>query len=606
MRILQNPTYVALVALYVLMVVSPWYALHVQELWRYSDNPGRLWPVYTIISLLYLVGIPLLGWMATSSRLKTGIILEEQTPSPYQRWQWIVFLVPLLGLVFWLGHLSLRYLYMPWFYPLSYHADMIPLIQSVLRDFWVEGMYPYRRHMLPDNPLPLTFPPGLWLPFSIPWMFHSDLRLWQFAALISVGILFCRAAVLGFMQSRRLVYIPFLLVPCLLIPFGFSMGTMQRFFPWMHLAGHWFLLVGWALAALSGRPMLAGCLLGMSIATRPYMVLVLPLLALLTALEWRTHLREHLRMWGACFCSAALLILPFLLYNPQAFAFGMLHGYGEQLGYKVETEPYRVHGVSLGGMLHAWGVHHLRAPLQVVLLLLVYSVAFPLIRRDRRWTLFLSSLVLYVFLSLSLIPWHYTMVDPFLILAVPLLYMGRGKPTPMIEPHVVLLAPSLLLVCAIVANTFFPPESLGFKARGQSEYFREIRLPHQGFDYTSWAANSADIPLRSVHQHFFLSLPAYRVNHDSLVIDLSHLPTERDTYLLAWINTVPLGTIKLDGSSPVRFDVKSRTLFHGANSIWFRLWQGDHLTPEEVMALDLRFGATRFEGGVFGNMIFER
>ncbi|MCC5874998.1 MAG: hypothetical protein JJU11_02145 [Candidatus Sumerlaeia bacterium] len=589
--------YVALVVVYLLMVVSPWVALHVQELWRYGDNPGRLWPTYTIISLFYLMGIPFLGWLATSRQVDTMINGEEDAPPTNERWLRVGFLLALLGLVAWLGHLALRYLYMPWYEPLTFFADMIPLVQSVLHDFWVEGMYPYRRHQMPGYPLPLTFPPGLWLPFSIPWMFHADLRLWQFAALIAVGVLFCRAAILGFGQTRRWQYLPFLLVPCMLIPLGFTMGTMNRFFPWMHLAGHWFFLVGWALAALSRRPVLAGIFLGMSIATRPYMILILPLAGLLTLLEWRSHLREHLRMWISCILTGLVVVVPFLLYNPQAFTFGMLHGYTEQLGYKVENEPFRVHGVSLGGLLQAMGIHHLRTPIQLLALLLVYTFAWPLMKRDRRWLLFLSSLTLYIFLSLSLIPWHYTMVDPFLLLAVPLLYLGTRRPEPVIEPHVAVLTPALLLTCAIVANTFFPPEALGFKARGQSEYFHEIRLPSQGFDYPSWAANSSEIPLRVTDQYFYISLPAYRVNHDTLTIDLSHLPTERDTYLLAWINTVPLGTVKLDGRSPVRFEIKPRTLFHGANSIWFRLWQGDHLSPEDVEALDLRFGATRFEGG---------
>ena len=132
-----------------------------------------------------------------------------------------------------------------------------------------------------------------------------------------------------------------------------------------------------------GRPGPAGAMFGLSLAMKQHAVLFLPLLAYYA---W-THLdrRELARFAGAGAAVVAVLVLPFVVWDPRAFITGTAAFF-----YGSGVDSYPVRGVGLQGLLLRAGIILNRwesfpsAQFQLPLLLVVLALAFRDLRR--RWT----------------------------------------------------------------------------------------------------------------------------------------------------------------------------------------------------------------------------
>jgi Glycosyltransferase family 87 len=169
-----------------------------------------------------------------------------------------------------------------------------------------------------------------------------------------------------------------------------------------------------------GRPVAAGALLGLSLGMKQQAILFLPLLALYAV----RHLerRDLLRLAVAGTLVVAVIVLPFLAWDPKAFLAGTT---GFFYGSGVDSYPIR--GLGLQGILLRAGVIGNRwdsfPSAQIQLPLLVIALAFAVrdLRRDWSWTHFwawlgLEALIVFAF-GRVLSPNYLDLVLTFFLLA---------------------------------------------------------------------------------------------------------------------------------------------------------------------------------------------
>jgi len=194
--------------------------------------------------------------------------------------------------------------------------DMLPLVKSA-QDSFLSGHDPYTLYQMQrGSVVPLTYLPGMWIAWGLPRLFAADFRTMGVVAdAVVVGSLFWAAS--GVRESLR--------ARAQGIAIGF--GAVWLFSPsvaWngIYAEPHmWWMLLALVIAAtLRQRWWLAAAALGFALATRHFAIVVAPfvLLAMWRAVGWRA-LVPRLAVTGSI---AALLLVPFVVADPETFWFG--------------------------------------------------------------------------------------------------------------------------------------------------------------------------------------------------------------------------------------------------------------------------------------------
>jgi hypothetical protein len=137
------------------------------------------------------------------------------------------------------------------------------------------------------------------------------------------------------------------------------------------------------------QPLAAGAMLGLSLAMKQQAVLFLPLLALYALLN--LDRRGQIRMAGGFAAVLAVIVGPFLLWDPKAFVSGTAAFF-----YGSGVNSYPIRGIGLQGLLLRAGVIPNRwdafptAQIQIPLLAIVLVLAARDLRRGWRWPRFWS------------------------------------------------------------------------------------------------------------------------------------------------------------------------------------------------------------------------
>lgn len=194
--------------------------------------------------------------------------------------------------------------------------DMLPLVQSA-QDAFAAGHNPYDLHQMQrGSQVPLTYLPGMWLLHGVPRLFGLDLRWTGIVADAAVAAGLWWAAS-GVERSRR--------GRARGLALGFSAAWM--FSPSVHWNGlyaephaWWLVLAALLAATLRKKWWLAAGVLGVALATRHFALIVAPfvVLAMWRSIGWRQTL-PRLGLAGAI---AAVLLVPFVLRDPETFWFG--------------------------------------------------------------------------------------------------------------------------------------------------------------------------------------------------------------------------------------------------------------------------------------------
>ena len=283
------------------------------------------------------------------------------------RWPiaWIGGAALAFGLCFWTASALLPGLFAG---PLDfYRADMLPVIDAGVREF-LAGRTPYTRYEhIPWRPT-LPYGPSLWLPFALPVLAHSDLRLLTLAGYLTV-ICACCFAIAYTVAARQ--WTPLLAVagPSLLLA---AHPDIHVFYPIAHTPAYWPVLFGFCLLLRAERWTAAAATLGLLVSARTPMVSLVPVF-LIAAYHNRRLTRGVLFAVGA---TAVGPFVPFILQNARAVAYSMYGTYQETVkGFVWQTSDiFQTYGLTALLLEHDFsGVVEL---VQLVCLVIVYAVAW--------------------------------------------------------------------------------------------------------------------------------------------------------------------------------------------------------------------------------------
>jgi hypothetical protein len=150
------------------------------------------------------------------------------------------------------------------------------------------------------------------------------------------------------------------------------------------------------------RPLLAGALFGLALATKQQAALFAPFLLIFGFLHWDA--RRVAAAGAAAMASVGVLVLPFLAWNPGAFISDVAAFF-----YGSGVDAYPIRGLGFPGLLlraglvpSRWAPFPASAPLQVTAMLLVLVAAARGLRRRWTWPAFwgwmaLESLAVFLF-----------------------------------------------------------------------------------------------------------------------------------------------------------------------------------------------------------------
>lgn len=223
----------------------------------------------------------------------------------------------------------------------SSYADMLPLVRSALEAFW-SGEPAYRVHSMPW-PLPLTFPPLLWLSYLPAWLAGVDLRLLGLA-----GTLVLLTRIAGTTTREGGVAGALVLL---------ALATSSKFTEFArvgHLPLYWMVLFLFAQDLAAGRRR-GFVWLGLLLGTRQTAWLLLPPLTF-AALRESGRLRDRLVPLATAVLVGVGVSLPFILQSPGGFVDGTLRWYAELGGRLYGWNRDLITGqIGLGGLFYDAG-----------------------------------------------------------------------------------------------------------------------------------------------------------------------------------------------------------------------------------------------------------
>ena len=264
-------------------------------------------------------------------------------------------------------------------------SDMLPLLAAAGRTLH-NGLDPYRLYTFATETVLLTYLPGTLLAYLPATLLHLDLRLTNLVCLTLLTLLIARAATPAHRRQLTALLAVWLLSPYLLYRHE------------IYTPPHWLVLVA-ALLLLNQRRLTASALLfGFSIAVSQFSWILFPFVLLYLFERHRT--RVTLIYAATALLPALLILLPFFLWSPPAFTFGVLSHWQQQT---VSARP-----VNLSFWLAALLGPRALQPVQLLVLAAVFLASaarhscrtFPGLLR-------VLALALTAFILLNILVWGY-------------------------------------------------------------------------------------------------------------------------------------------------------------------------------------------------------
>lgn len=451
--------------------------------------------------------------------------------------------------------------------PLGSGGDMLLVVHEAMRRL-LRGRDPYALYAVPWE-APLPYGPMLWAPFLVAQALRVDLRVVSVAGMLFVPLWCGIAGAFEAARSRLLSAFAWL---GLLAAFVLHPAFLQ-FTPTAHTASYWPLLLLFAALAAAGRWTAAGAALGLLVAARSTMVSIVPVFGMAVFIRDTTAFRKAS---AACALVVAATLLPFIVWNPATFWYGMVASYPRIMTTVVWTDPGRglIDTIGLTGWLVSHGYGRLVVPVQIAALTSVYTLAWRALVRGSRPVPWMA-LALMAFSMTTLWPVYYIYLDVFLLLASAAIVETLDLRSSMrIVPA---WAASVVVVVAVTAV------ALRAQAPGhpslQFESARDRRALLGGF-----APFSADAPFAWVwglNSSFIV--PRSTASDADIVITLQPVipaggPAQRIVCLL---NGVMLGTVDAgSGWQSVRFHAPRNAWRIGSNTLDLRC--GSSARPIDV------------------------
>jgi len=277
-------------------------------------------------------------------------------------------------------------------------SDMLPLIIEAGKDF-LSGQAPYHIYDLTSGLIPLTYLPGMWLPYMPLVSLGVDLRWLSVIAMFGIGLL----VHLRF-RGRLDPWVLILVGAVSLNPYLCLRHDVYAFF-------YWFLVFGFFVSFIAGRYYLSSSLLGLCIASQQPSLMFLPFyLVYLSRVVTRKELIGHL---FALAIIPAAIILPFYLWAPQEFTYGVFGIWDKALNAKFESMVELLGTFNFSIFFYRVNVQGLLQPIQGLSVLVLAAWA---LRKVKSIESALACMILAytAFMLLNPIVWTYLFIPMLL------------------------------------------------------------------------------------------------------------------------------------------------------------------------------------------------
>lgn len=292
-----------------------------------------------------------------------------------------------------------------------YGADMLIVIREATNRF-LHGRTPYATYRSYDAPWNMVLPygPALWGPFLIPQLLRLDFRMLTIVGELFVPVWCGVTAVVEAARGRVAAAASWLAVlTALLLAFD-----VQGFTTIGHTPVYWPLLPLLAITVQKRRWLEAACLLGVLVVARTTMVALIPIFLMAV---WTADRRRLPAAVGVLTVTMAAALAPFIVWDARAIWDSMVLSYPRVMREAVWPVLARpgLETIGVTEWLLEQHLERLVAPVQVVVMMAVYAVAWRAIRRGSRplpW----MALALFAFSMTTLYPVHYLYYDVLLLL----------------------------------------------------------------------------------------------------------------------------------------------------------------------------------------------
>ncbi len=573
-------TNVARLIIWSVAVLLPIAGAATQHYVRYKlQKPDILFPWWSLGALVHFFFLGTLLWL--SSRKTSGIESDEQSsetegPKLFAPPFYLVGAVYCIYLIFEIFRLR----NMLWFQPINpLQADMIPIIQQALSKFWHQGSFPYTYVEVGHWTSWLTFQPGHWLPFSIPFLSGVDIRVWQTFSLIAMSALLVFQGFWFLSRSKDWRGICSAIVVWVIPVILLRSWSFKGFLPAVHVAGFWFNMVVWAMLLIHGYRKSAALALGFCFITRPYMIFVGPLYLIYL---WRTEERKTSGLGLGLISSLPFLfmMLPLLIVGAKSVVLGMLDAYENLLAYQIEINKSAPYGFALTGFLYHFDLFAWKRVGALILEVILLAGAVKWLKNDRDMVYF-TAVAIFFFNSFAIIPYFYIFIAPAVLLcmAPPIdeLYISRSSPKKM---PLLLSASSgfCLYGLFIISMIFFPPKKPAVAQGGPPGDLSAYRLTLGGMNSYGWISNGGETSTAFADANAYIALPVQDRSSGRLEIDWNLGEHTGNSVVEIALNhrvidvvTIPEGANSFKSESVI----PNASLFFGTNLVRFTIREGE-------------------------------
>ncbi len=291
-------------------------------------------------------------------------------------------------------------------------ADMLPLIESAGRAF-LQGYYPYQTYYVP-HPLPLTFWPGLWMPFLPAIILNFDFRLIGLIVWVIISIILILYSIrVSKIQSSSIVLIVSA-VNILLLQVSTELIAFQAY---GHTFVLWLFMLLIGIAVIEKRWLISAILLGLVISTRQTAIIFFPILFTL----WYHKIGWKKAIFNAVISSLFFVIItfPFLLASPEKFLLEPIRHYKELGEYYVSLgksgKVFETIGFSYLIQKY-WGARILSVFSALIMIGLSFFSFFYV--KSMKNFLVLMAFCIVLFTFFTPIPWRYEYFPALLFLSL--------------------------------------------------------------------------------------------------------------------------------------------------------------------------------------------
>jgi hypothetical protein len=434
------------------------------------------------------------------------------------------------------------------------HADMLVVIREGIHRF-LRGRDPYTLYHVPWE-VPLPYGPVLWGPYLIPSILHADLRFVTLIGEVVIPACCGLAAVIEARRGQAASAIAWLILLAVIV----VSPDLASFASIGHTPSYWPLFPVFAILVAGEQWSAAAFMLGILIVGRSTMVSVVPLFAMVL---WFRARRQAVASLGIIVATIAILMLPFVIWDPAMLWYDMVASYPRIVKQVVWKDGGAVDTIGVTGWLLAHHLERFAELAQVLLVFLVYACAWRALKRGAPllpW----CALALAAFSMTALWPLYYLYFDVCWMLVVAACAGTVGR-----VPWRRHVAGWSALVAAIVLFVLV--------------LFRMAASPFPVFDFTTPAGRRAlyggfivgrlegSEPVALIWgRDATVALPRASTAPATIVLVAEGVVAEGSTpqMLTALLNGTPLGTIAAArGWHDLRFEAPRELWIAGANTL---------------------------------------